>query len=94
MAYDNDTKDGAVVDTIAFFANMVAATALSPLDVTGGKGCLPWLLVSGTFLNLFCGRLAYASGSLAKSFSLCVLASVWGTWSAVLFGGKFSSFCR
>ncbi|OWF46191.1 uncharacterized protein LOC110456034 [Mizuhopecten yessoensis] len=83
---DSD-KDLNVVDSLAFLGNMVAAIALSPAEVTHGQNALPWLLVSGVLINLYCARLAYAAGSLARAFMMVVLAMVWGTWSLVFFEG-------
>ncbi|XP_069127556.1 uncharacterized protein [Argopecten irradians] len=84
-------KDLNAVDSVAFLGNLVAAIALSPAEVTDGQSSLPWILVAGVLTNLYCARLAFGAGSLARTFMMIVLSLLWGTWSLVLFQGVEAS---
>lgn len=49
---------------------------------------VPWIMVAGVFLHFYAGRLAYASGSLAKAYVSVVLGVFWLIWTAFLLNGK------
>lgn len=76
------------MDSVSFITNMVAAIAVSPAEVTDGRSSLPWLLVAGVLVNLYCARLSYAAGSLARVFMMSVLALLWGAWALVHIQGQ------
>lgn len=70
-----------ITDGLFFIANAVAALSLSPYDLTGIGKAIPLLLTAGVLVNLFSARLAYSSGSLARTFNALVSAGIWMTWS-------------
>lgn len=80
--------DSYIVDTISFLGNTVAAICMSTFEATNGTEALPWVLVAGALIQLYSGRLAYASGSLAKTYVTVVLAAYWGMWALILINGK------
>lgn len=85
---DSDEIDDNVVDTVCFIANTVAAITLSSVDVARSLDALPWLLVAGCFLHLYLARLAFAAGSLAKTYVMLLLAMIWSTWFFILLTSK------
>ncbi|KAH9523556.1 hypothetical protein Btru_040337 [Bulinus truncatus] len=79
---DDDVIDIKVVDTIIYTGSTVALMALSASEATNPLYALPWLMVAGVFLHLYAARLAYAAGSLAKSYSSLILGVFWIVWTA------------
>lgn len=72
-----------------FIANAIASIGLSPTDVSDTTRTIPLVLVAGVIINLFNARLAYAAGSLARTFNALVFVGVWTTWVLVAFSGIY-----
>uniref|UniRef100_A0A2C9JHT9 Threonylcarbamoyl-AMP synthase n=1 Tax=Biomphalaria glabrata TaxID=6526 RepID=A0A2C9JHT9_BIOGL len=79
---DDDVIDLKIVDTIVYTGSTVALMALSASEASNPLYALPWLMIAGVFLHLFAARLAYAAGSLTKSYSCVVLGLIWIVWTA------------
>lgn len=72
-----------------FIANAIASIGLSPTDVSDTIRTIPLVLVAGVIINLFNARLAYAAGSLARTFNALVFVGVWTTWVLTAFSGIY-----
>lgn len=72
-----------------FIANAIASIGLSPTDVSDTTRTIPLVLVAGVIINLFNARLAYAAGSLARTFNALVFVGVWTTWVLTAFSGIY-----
>lgn len=47
-----------------------------------------WVVVAGAFMQLYAARLAYAAGSLAKTYILVVQGAFWVAWATLIMDGK------
>ncbi|XP_061181070.1 uncharacterized protein LOC133189688 [Saccostrea echinata] len=82
---EDDEKRVQIINTLFFLCNMVAAIALSPLEIANQKASFSFLLSAGVVGNAINARYSYASASLSHAF-VCLTGSViWSAWSIHIF---------
>ncbi|XP_062578487.1 uncharacterized protein LOC134240411 [Saccostrea cucullata] len=82
---EDEEKRVQIIDTLFFLSNMVAAIALSPLEIANQRASLSFLLSAGVVGNAVNARYSYASASFSRTF-VCLTGSViWSAWSVYIF---------
>ncbi|GFO03330.1 yrdc domain-containing protein, mitochondrial [Plakobranchus ocellatus] len=81
---DDDYVDVKIVDTIIFISSAIALMSHSATEASNSIYPLAWIMVAGVFLHAYAARLAYAAGSLAKSYVAFLLAIYWLIWTAFM----------